>query len=210
MKVIIWGSGKLGCAAAEYLEKHGVEYCVKTKNAPMPPRGDVIMDFSAPEALDEVLCYAVQNRLPLVIGVTGHTRGQIESIRAAAEHIPVVYESNFSRGIFALKRCLALLKRLLPDWQSAIVELHREEKKDAPSGTALALNSVLSANEIHSIRLGQEKGTHQILLFGDGEKLTLTHTADSLDAFISGAFLACRHILNMDKGLVTFGEILEN
>lgn len=199
----------MGCATAEYLKKRGMEFCLKTKNAPLPPKGDAIIDFSAPEALDEVLYYALQTCTPLVIGVTGHSGHQADKIKFAAEKIPIMYESNFSRGIFALKRALCVLKKILPDWESAIVEIHRNGKKDRPSGTALTLNTVMRASEMHSLRLGQDKGTHEILLYGDGEKITLTHSADSFEAFCSGAVLAAEKLVNMPNGLVTFDQILE-
>ena len=102
---------------------------------------DVIIDFSNPAALDGMLSYAVDNKVPCVICTTGFSKDQIAKIEDAAKTIPVFYSGNMSLGINLLMKLLqeAAQKLCAEGFDVEIVEQHHNKKLDAPSGTALAL-----------------------------------------------------------------------
>jgi 4-hydroxy-tetrahydrodipicolinate reductase len=105
---------------------------------------DVAIDFSHPDAIEEICRAALQDRQSLVIGTTGHSPAQRELIEKTAQSLPIVYASNFSIGVnalFALTRYAAEI--LGQEFGLEIIETHHRMKKDAPSGTAKTLAAIL-------------------------------------------------------------------
>src|SRR6266478_1544632 len=155
---------------------------------------DAAIDFSHAGAIDEICRAASRHNKPLVIGTTGHSQEQRQTIEQAARSVPIVFASNFSVGVnvlFWLTRKAAEL--LVPDFNPEIIETHHKMKKDAPSGTAKTLAAILQKARrtddqiaIQSIREGEVVGEHTVIFSGPDERLELSHNASSRAAFARG------------------------
>ena len=177
---------------------------------------DVIIDFSHPDAIDEVCRAASQHGKSLVIGTTGHSQEQRRMIQEAAQSLPIVFASNFSVGVnvlFWLTRKAAEL--LVPDFNPEIIEAHHKMKKDAPSGTAKTLAEILKASQksnneipIQSIREGDVVGEHTVTFSGVSERLELTHRASNREIFARGALRAAKWIMGKPPGLYSMQDVL--
>ena len=177
---------------------------------------DVIIDFSHPDAIDEVCRAASQHGKSLVIGTTGHSQEQRRMIQEAAQSLPIVFASNFSVGVnvlFWLTRKAAEL--LEGDFDPEIIETHHKMKKDAPSGTAKTLAEILKAEQknqneipIQSIREGEVVGEHTVIFSGLGERIELTHRASSREIFARGALRAAKWVIGRPPGLYTMQDVL--
>jgi len=179
-------------------------------------KSDVVIDFSHPDAIDEICRAALQDQRPLVIGTTGHSAEQRAAIERSAKSIPVVFASNFSVGVntlFALARSAA--ETLGLEFNVEIIETHHQTKKDAPSGTAKTLANILrkvrNANAdipIQSIRKGDVVGEHTVVFSGPDERLEMTHRAASRKIFARGALRAARWIIGRPTGLYSMQDVL--
>jgi 4-hydroxy-tetrahydrodipicolinate reductase len=177
---------------------------------------DVAIDFSHPDAIDEICHAALQHGKSLVIGTTGHSQQQRRMIEETAHSVPTVFASNFSVGVnvlFWLTRKAAEL--LGSDFDPAIVETHHKMKKDAPSGTAKTLADIVKAVDksdreipIQSIREGDVVGEHTVIFSGPAERLELTHRAASREIFARGALRAAKWIVGKSPGLYSMQDVL--
>jgi 4-hydroxy-tetrahydrodipicolinate reductase len=175
---------------------------------------DVAIDFSHAGAIDEVCGAALQHRKALVIGTTGHSPEQRQSIEKTAGSLPIVFASNFSVGVnalFALTRRAAEI--LGSEFAPQIVETHHKMKKDAPSGTAKTLGEILKQAlkievPIESIREGDVVGEHTVSFVGPGERIELTHQAGSREIFASGALRAAEWVVGKAAGLYSMQDVL--
>jgi 4-hydroxy-tetrahydrodipicolinate reductase len=212
IKVLLIGAmGKLGTKIVENQKKvEGIEIFQKigspTSSLPscltkeLLSTVQIALDVSTPPALEENLPKIVERNIPLVIGSTGHNEIQIDQIQKAASFIPILITPNFSPGIAYIQHLL----KTVPIGNYKIEESHRKEKKDTPSGTALALASVLpSPPVISSIREGDIIGEHRIFISLPHEELEIRHTALSRDLFAIGALHACHFLYNKPPGLYT-------
>jgi len=177
---------------------------------------DVIIDFSSPSALDDLLEFALEKKLPLVLCATGYSEKQLALIDTAAENIPVFRSGNMSLGINLLadliKRACAVLGE---DFDVEIVERHHRRKLDAPSGTAIMLADAAacalpyepeyiyereSRREprqgreigISAVRGGGIVGEHEIIFASDHEVIELRHSAATREVFAAGAIKAAK------------------
>lgn len=219
--LVIGARGRMGRAVAEAAKKESS----LTVSAELG-RGDsidgpvkdcgVVIDFSAADATEEVCRACAEHETPLVLGTTGHTPAQQEAVRKAAQKIPIVFAANFSIGVnvlFTLTRRAAEL--LGKEFDLEVIEMHHRTKKDAPSGTAKRLLDILrevrgSGDEIpsHAIRAGDIVGEHTVVLAGPGERLELTHRAESREAFALGALHAARWGVEQPPGLYSMEDVL--
>jgi len=175
---------------------------------------DVAIDFSQAESIDEICRAASQHGKSLVIGTTGHSQQQRETIEETAHSVPIVLASNFSVGVnvlFWLTQKAAELLR--SDFNPEIVETHHKMKKDAPSGTAKTLAEILkgvrsSEIPIQSIREGEVVGEHTVIFKGPGESLELTHRAADRGIFALGALRAAKWIVGKPPGLYSMQDVL--
>jgi 4-hydroxy-tetrahydrodipicolinate reductase len=177
---------------------------------------DVALDFSHADAIDEICRAALRHNKPLVIGTTGHSQEQRQTIEKASRSLPIVFASNFSVGVnvlFWLTRKAA--ERLGSEFGAEIVETHHRMKKDAPSGTAKTLAEVLKTAKkigdeipIQSIREGDVVGEHNVVFSGPGERLELTHRAASREIFARGALRAAKWIIGQSAGLYSMQDVL--
>jgi 4-hydroxy-tetrahydrodipicolinate reductase len=177
---------------------------------------DAAIDFSQADTIDEICRASSRHNKPLVIGTTGHSPEQRQTIDEAARSVPIVFASNFSVGVnvlFWLTRKAAEL--LVSDFDPEIIETHHKMKKDAPSGTAKTLAEVLKASQkskreipIQSIREGDVVGEHTVIFSGPGERLELTHRAASREIFARGALRAAKWIMGKPPGLYSMQDVL--
>lgn len=190
---------------------------------------DCVIDFSHHSATGALLDYCLERKLPLLIATTGQTQEERAQIEAAAGQIPIFFSANYSLGIAALTDLAQRAAALFPDADIEIVETHHNRKQDVPSGTALALaNSIASVRPgaefvigrhengkrkksqigIHSLRMGNLPGTHEILIATDSEVLTLRHEARDRSVFAQGAMQAARFLVDMPAGLYTMRDLI--
>lgn len=188
-------------------------------------KADVIIDFSHPSALNDVLTYAVETATPLVAATTGYSDEQIVRIKGAAHKIPVFFTFNMSIGVNLLVDLAKKATEILSNqFDIEIIEKHHNQKIDAPSGTAIMLaNAVNKAADerykyeydrhskrqkreansigIHSIRGGTIVGEHEVVFAGRDEVITLSHVAMSKDVFAVGAVNAAAFLSRQKPGL---------
>ncbi|MBI3012202.1 MAG: 4-hydroxy-tetrahydrodipicolinate reductase, partial [Elusimicrobia bacterium] len=174
---------------------------------------DVLIDFTTPPStLDHLKKIQNWKGVAAVVGTTGFSKTEIAAIKKIAAKIPVLLSPNMSVGINLLLEVVGIVAKKIPHYDIEIVESHHNQKKDAPSGTALALaeeivqtlkrnpnmdllygRKVLLCKRspsdigIHSIRAGDIVGDHTVLFAAPGERIELTHKASSRDAFAAGA-----------------------
>jgi len=195
---------------------------------------DVIIDFSNPAALDGMLDFALENKVPCVICTTGYSTEQVEKIKEASKSIPVFYSGNMSLGInLLIELSKQAAKVLSSTFDIEIVEKHHNLKLDAPSGTALMIADGISEtleqepmyvydrhsyrkkrskNEIgiHSIRGGTIVGEHEVIFAGHDEVVTLTHQAQSKEVFAAGAVNAAVFLASQQPGMYDMGKLLSS
>lgn len=195
---------------------------------------DVIIDFSNPAALDGMLSFALENKVPCVICTTGYSTEQVEKIKEASKSIPVFYSGNMSLGINLLIELSKHAAKVLGStFDIEIVEKHHNLKLDAPSGTALMIADGISEtleqepmyvydrhsyrkkrakNEIgiHSIRGGTIVGEHEVIFAGHDEVVTLTHQAQSKEVFAAGAVNAAVFLATQQPGMYDMGKLLSS
>ncbi|MFH1856686.1 MAG: 4-hydroxy-tetrahydrodipicolinate reductase [Candidatus Omnitrophota bacterium] len=196
---------------------------------------DVLIEFSTVPATMSHLDDCVSMGKPLVIGTTALTAKDEKKIELAAQKIPIVKSSNMSLGVNLLFKILKdTVRKMGSYYDIEIIEAHHNQKKDAPSGTALSMAKIicdsLGLNEkkalrfgrhgisgprskkeiaVHAIRGGEIVGDHTILFAGKGENIEFTHRALSRDTFAKGALLAARFICDKKKGLYNMQDVLE-
>ena len=190
---------------------------------------DAIIDFSHHAAVESLLPYAEKHGIPAVIATTGHTIPEVAAIRRASETIPVFYSANMSVGVALLSELARRVMTFFPDADVEIVERHRRGKLDAPSGTALMLaramaderkNAVFLAgrkghhraepNEIgiHSLRIGDAVGDHEITIAAKDETLILRHEAHDRRLFARGALKAAAFLSGKPPGRYSVSDML--
>lgn len=194
----------------------------------------VLLDFSIAPAFDEGLVLALERGLAFVSGTTGLSARQQAALDEAARSVPVLWSANFSIGVAVLARLAAEAATLLAEWDCEIVEAHHRNKKDAPSGTALALGRAIAAARgvefdavaqpardgiadaprdpaaigFAAIRGGDIVGEHTVLFAGAGERLELRHAATDRDIFARGALAAAARIAALPPGRYEFADLL--
>jgi len=179
------------------------------------PAADVAIDFSVADAVPGTVARLARRGTPIVIGTTGWQASESE-VRASATGIGVVAAPNFAVGVnvfIAIAGRLGKMMAAQPSFGAWIHELHHAAKKDAPSGTALAMEQRLRGEgygaplPIASTRAGAIPGTHTLGFDSLSETITLTHQARDRAAFARGALLAARWIIGR-KGWFSMGDVL--
>jgi len=177
---------------------------------------DVLVDFTLPEAVDTHLDYVAKYKKALVLGTTGLSDAQKSKVEEIAKIVPVVFTPNMSIGINVLFSMLPeMAKKLGPDYSVEIVEAHHKAKKDAPSGTAKKLAEVITQVTkknvpIHSIRLGDIFGDHEVVFCGNSERIQIKHQAHSRDLFVVGALKAVKWVFGKPAGLYSMQDVLKS
>jgi len=193
VRVALFGrGGKVGSVLAPALEAAGHEL-VELGAA------EAMVDFTAPEAVEENVRAALEQGVPCVVGTTGWEPAPLGEL-AAERGVALFVAPNFAIGAVLMMRFSAEAARFLP--RAEIVELHGEAKKDAPSGTAKATAAALPGDPaIHSVRLPGLVAHQEVLLGGDGQLLTIRHDAYSREAYVPGVLLALERLRSLPPGL---------
>ena len=215
------GVGKSGIAISDKVE-------------PLLKDNVVIIDFTQPKASLGFLKAAAEKSVPMVICTTGFIKSEVAEIEKLASRTKVVFSANMSIGVNLLLSILGNVARALgDDYDVEIVEAHHRFKKDAPSGTALALGRVVAEalnrdlddvavagrkgivgertkKEISllSVRSGDVVGEHTVIFGGLGERIEFTHRAHNRENFARGALRAAQWLVHQKNGLYSMQDVL--
>ena len=236
---VIGHKGRMGRALADAIEGMGHNLCVGVDVGGDPAKlvgtCDVIVDFSAPEALGANLAAARANGLPILIGTTGLESDHFAAINEAAQDVPVLQTGNTSLGITLLAALVRqAAARLGPDWDIEVLEMHHREKVDAPSGTAKLLGEAAAAARgitlsdrmesgrhghtgergegnigFATLRGGTVAGEHSVIFAGQQERLFLSHLAEDRMIFARGAVRAGEWLIGKPAGRYTMENVLD-
>lgn len=184
----------------------------------MPADGDLVIDFSSDEGAKSALAASERLSAPLFVGTTALGEDTVEALRRASTRRPIMVASNASLGVAVVHRMLDLAMRALgPAWRVKISEVHHVRKKDAPSGTALALaetirdaGGMIDRGDIRSRREGEVVGHHRIELHGPGETIVLEHAAGDRSLFARGALELGLWLRSRGPGLHTVQAWLDD
>lgn len=250
IKIILCGcNGKMGQVISEIVGNDteaqivaGIDLNTEAKNGypiftqimECDREADVIIDFSHPSVLDDMLQYSVKKQIPLVLCTTGLSEEQITQVQDAAKQVAILRSANMSLGINILLKLIQEVAKVLAPagFDMEIVEKHHNQKLDAPSGTALALADSLnqamnqdyfykydrSAERakrnkkeigISAVRGGTIVGEHEIIFAGRDEVIELKHTAYSKAIFGNGAVQAAKFLAGQAAGLYDMSDVIE-
>jgi len=192
-------------------------------------QADVIIDFSNPTTLKDMLDYSKKTKTPLVIATTGYTNEELNMIDEHSKAVPVFHSSNMSLGVNLMLKLVEISAKALSNFDIEIIEKHHNKKVDAPSGTALMLANEIQAvlnnefnfgrhgknakrkeNEIgiHAVRGGTIVGDHSVIFAGKDEIVELNHTALSKEIFAQGSLQAAKFIVNKKNGYYNMKDIV--
>jgi 4-hydroxy-tetrahydrodipicolinate reductase len=196
--------------------------------------GDVLVDFSAPDALRESLDRALSAGIPILVGTTALDEAADERIAETAKQVAVLRAPNTSLGIAVLADLVERAASVLgPDWDIEIAETHHRMKADAPSGTALLLGQAAARGRgtpldaecgragtdltradgaigFASLRGGSVAGDHDVMFLGPKERLVLSHRAENRLIFARGALAAARFLVGKPAGLYSMRDVIES
>jgi 4-hydroxy-tetrahydrodipicolinate reductase len=194
---------------------------------------DVLIDFTGPDATADILRKAADRGVGCVVGTTGIDQNQRKRIKDLSQKIPILVSPNMSRGVntlfYLVKRAVELLG---DDYDAEILEIHHNQKKDAPSGTAVQFGRIVAEAKkcafeknvvfgrhgaglrkkgeigIMALRAADVIGEHTIILAGPGERLELSHKNSSRKTYANGAIQAARFIQQKENGLFSMEDVL--
>ncbi|MCR4590466.1 MAG: 4-hydroxy-tetrahydrodipicolinate reductase [Lachnospiraceae bacterium] len=194
---------------------------------------DVIVDFSLPTGTDKLIDYAIRRSIPVVLCTTGLSDAQLKKVKEASEKVAILRSANMSLGVNILMKVLKDISPILAEsgFDIEIVEKHHREKKDAPSGTAIALAEAINEslnNEyefvfdrsgrserrpekeigISAVRGGTIPGDHDVIFAGMDETITLTHRTYSRSILGNGALAAARFLSGKGPGMYDMSDVL--
>jgi len=235
---IIGSEGRMGHALAATIEAAGHTLAGGVDRggdvAALARASDALVDFSSPAALEGNLAAAQAAGIPVLIGTTGLEAAHHALIDAAARAIPVLQTGNTSLGVTLLAHLVReAATRLGDDWDIEVLEMHHRMKVDAPSGTALLLGEAAAAGRgialadnsesgrhgqtgarargaigFAALRGGTVAGEHSVILAGDEERITLSHSAENRMIFARGAVKGAIWLIGRDAGRYTMPEVL--
>ena len=234
MNIFLSGYGKMGHMIQELAVAKGWNIVGHAdidcpENYETAPKADVCIDFSGVGAQKALAAYIRRTKTPLLSGTTGLTEPDFDVLRDLSKEVPVIWTANYSTGVAVLKKLLREYAPVLGDWDKEIVELHHNQKVDAPSGTAKQLLQAIDPegtalvvhgregmcgkrkeNEIgvFSLRGGTVAGEHTVSFFGEDECLEFTHKAQSRRVFAAGAVRAAEALADKPAGFYTLEELI--
>lgn len=194
---------------------------------------DVVIDFSSAKAVDDLLVWCNEKKMPLVLCTTGLSEEQLLSVKENSKDYAILRSANMSLGINMLLKELKNVTSILAPagFDIEIVEKHHNQKVDAPSGTALALADSIndelnkeyeyvfdrsqkrekrSQKEIgiSAVRGGSIVGEHEVIFAGRDEVITITHTAYSKAIFANGAVAAAKFLAGKPAGMYDMSQVI--
>jgi len=235
---VIGHKGRMGQALETAIVEAGHEMCVGVDAGgnigPLAVQCDVLVDFSAPDALGHNLGAARVAGKPIVIGTTGLGEEHFVLLAEAARAVPVLQSGNFSLGVTLMAHLVReAAARLGPEWDIEVLEMHHRMKVDAPSGTAKLLGEAaagargidLAANMesgrhgmtgarapgaigFATLRGGTVAGEHSVIFAGPEERLTVSHSAENRMIFARGAVKAAAWLAGKPAGRYSMNDVL--
>ncbi len=225
-QIAIIGDGKMGRTVAQLVQERGWSVCAMldsehningrgiTKRALGDP--DVAIEFTKPDAAVANILACLESGVPIVVGTTGW----FESLPMVTEQVKatnggLLWAPNFAVGVnlfVELTRRAGELMGLAPEFAGALVETHHSAKKDAPSGTALAIVNAMEKGlgkkiPVTSVRTGSVPGTHEVIFDSMYEQMTLRHEARDRRVFADGALRAAQWMIGK-QGVFTMRDVL--
>lgn len=247
--VVVGAGGRMGRKVAKLLAAHPrlmLSAALERQPGPIAECGDalitddpaqalasaqVVIDFAAPPATTSLGPLCAERGVAYLVASTGLGAPEQAAIDAAAKRVPVLQAANLSLGVNVLLELVERATQRLRGFEVEILELHHRHKRDAPSGTALALGKAVergrgavkpmmgragvgeprAADELGyaAVRGGEVAGEHTVYLFGDDERLELTHRATSPDIFAHGAVTAAAWLAGKPAGRYTMADVLK-
>ena len=237
-KILLNGAkGRMGQTIARVAPECGAEIVAALDIGDDPAQqianADVVIDFSFHAVTLSIAALAAKHGKPIVIGTTGHSLEERARIIAHAAEIPMIFAGNYSVGVNLLYFLVEKTAEVLgPEYNPEVVEMHHNQKKDAPSGTAEAIVEVLLKARglsrdnvrngrsgivgarpedeigVHSLRGGDVVGEHTVLFAGPGERIELTHRATDRGIFARGALRAASWLVGKGPGLYEMKDVL--
>lgn len=197
-------------------------------------KSDVLIDFTIAEACVANVKAAAEHSRPVVVGTTGLNEAQKTELKSYANKIAIVYAPNMSVGVNVLFKITSEVASILGlDYNVEITEIHHNQKKDSPSGTAVHLAERVAqalglnyAEEtahgregmvgarpvreigVHALRGGDVVGEHTVSFVGQGERIELTHKAHNRDNFARGALRAAKFAIHAKPGMYDMQDVL--
>jgi 4-hydroxy-tetrahydrodipicolinate reductase len=224
-KILLVGYGRMGKLVESLAGEYGCEIAgivdplvsADSVDSDRWAGADVAVDFSSPDAVMTNVPALVRRHINVVVGTTGWGAKESELRRIVGDAgTGIVAAPNFSTGVVIFEAVVAEAARLLApqaEFSAFLHEAHHHAKKDAPSGTALALKRAMEQAgfsrpiDVSSTRAGYIPGVHTVGFDGPAETLTLTHTARDRTAFARGA-LAAAHWVKGRQGWYTMRDVL--
>jgi 4-hydroxy-tetrahydrodipicolinate reductase len=229
------GSPQLKKDAGEIAGVGSIGVSITAQLSPLLKGQVVVIEFSTPAATLEHVRLAAEKKIPIVIGTTGSDQNQLAEIKNLSRRTPVLLSANMSLGVNLLVSLLGkVAKTLGDDYDVEIIEAHHRFKKDAPSGTALALGRSVAQGlnrdldkvgvngrkgivgertkqeiAMLSVRAGDIVGDHTVIFGGIGERLEFIHRAHSRETFAHGALRAAQWLAKQKPGLYGMQDVLE-
>jgi 4-hydroxy-tetrahydrodipicolinate reductase len=229
-------AAEAGATIAGGIDREGFVHGDPESAEKLAAASDVLVDFTAPDALQAHLDAAAATGTPIVVGTTGLTPDHHRAIDDAAARVAVLQAANTSLGIAVLRGLVEeAARRLGPDWDIEILEMHHRHKLDSPSGTALLLGASANAGRgaaskieknrfdrmqegphereeggiyYASLRGGSVAGDHLVIFAGEGERLELGHRAENRSIFAKGAVKAALWLAGKPAGRYTMKDVL--
>ncbi|MBQ9325824.1 MAG: 4-hydroxy-tetrahydrodipicolinate reductase [Clostridia bacterium] len=242
--LIVGAMGRMGQKVAQEAKKEGyrvigVDPAAGETSFPVYPACaavdvpvDVLVDFSSPQSLPDILAFLTARQIPGVLATTGYDEAALEAIEQASRQVPVFRSANMSIGVAVLTSLARKASEMLGDgFDVEITETHHRMKKDAPSGTALMLyQAIRDAYDtpreavygrygkacprrdteigMHALRGGTVAGEHSVQYLGNMERITLSHSAEDRAVFAVGAVRAAGFLLQCTPGLYDMNAML--
>ncbi|MDE6411029.1 MAG: 4-hydroxy-tetrahydrodipicolinate reductase [Clostridia bacterium] len=244
MKIILVGAcGKMGAEVAKVagekivcgidLAPTALPFPVYNSIDKVKEKADVLIDFSSAKGIRERLSWCKKCGVPAVLAATGYSEEDLKAIEEFSKSVPIFKTGNFSLGIalaeYVSEKAASFLGE---DFDAEIIEKHHNQKKDAPSGTALMLaesvkrgfesekklvygrQGMTGAREkqeigIHAVRGGTIVGEHEVVFAGDDEIFTISHSARSRKIFANGALRAAEWLISQPAGLYNMRDLLK-
>ena len=195
---------------------------------------DVVIDFTNPEATLQNSKIVSDAKKCMIIGTTGFSEHDFNNLKNTVKNIPTVISPNMSLGVNLLFDLVKKVASIIPDYDIEIIELHHNQKKDAPSGTANKLAEIICKQThrdinkdgvygrvgivgarkkqeigIFAVRAGDIVGEHTVIFAGNSERIEIIHRAHSRDTFAKGALQASKWIINKKPGIYSMSDVLE-
>lgn len=228
------GSTAIGLDAGAVAGRGKNDVIIKEGLESVVNQGDVIIDFTFHKATMEFARIAAQHHRAMVIGTTGLSSGELDELKELSTHFPCVQAPNMSVCVNVLFKLVKKTAAILgDDYDIEIIESHHNKKKDAPSGTAIKLGELAAEGlgrnlddvgvfersgiigerkpheiGIQSIRAADIVGEHTVYFAGTGERIELSHRAQTRDHFARGASVAAAWLEGKPNGMYTMFDVL--